>query len=314
MIGGADLVAWSSERGTSYAIRLDSFRAILVRAFLLLGGVSNGRWEGTTFLINAPDEPPIDPAMMSRILAMASALPPGDAFVVQREEDRTGFPPLPRPAVTSVAVSAAQIDITSRASAAPDLKTKVLHPRYARSAMLTAMFAAPPRAFDDLNRIFLTRVSSLVRDGGGIAVYDVDTGTLLPRPKCVIVLPPDEPRRQALEDIVRDTGGLVQTGEKDGELLVSFDTSSIGRFTGDTFDPARWPSNVWSVRLDPQRLVPVLKRMEGSTGLRLAAPRLYRTVRQMGTWIGPLEQARVIEAAASVSGETEELRVAVTSK
>jgi hypothetical protein len=313
MIGGADLVVWNGERGTSYAIRVDALRAVLVRTYLVLGS-GNGRWEGSTFLINAPDEEPIGAAEMSRILALASSLPPGDAVAVQREADRTAYPPMRRPAVTSISVSAAEIAMTSRAPAEPNVVVKPLEPRYGRSAMLAATFASPPRVFDDLNRILLTRVSPLVRDGGAVAIYDVDTGTLLPRPKGVIVLPADEPRRQALEGIVRDTAGLVQTAEENGALLVSFDNSSIGRFHADTYDPARWPSNLWSVRLDPQRLVPILKRLGGSTGLRLATPRLYRGARQMAIWIGPLQQARTIEAAASAGAGTEELRVAVTSK
>lgn len=314
MLGGADLLIWRSGGRSSYAIRLDAGRAALMRVYRILGGNMDVRWSGTTFLINAPAQSPIDSAEMLRILAAGSALPPGDAFAAQRENDRSAFPPLRRPAVTSIRISAEEIAITSHAPARPDTAARLLNARYPRSALLAAIFARPPRVFDDLNRLLLTRVTPLVSDGGGVAIYDVDTGTLLPRPKGVIFLPADEPRREALERIVRDTAGYVQTAEQNDELLVSFDTSSIGRFTSDSFDPPRWPANMWSARLDPQRLVPILKRVGGSVGLRLAAPRLHRAARELGTWIGPLQQARAIEAAASTSGGTEELRVLVTSK
>ena len=314
LIGGADVVMWNSDEGASYAIRLDPLRALLVRIYLLLGSDIQGRWSNSTFLINAPVQAPMSAGEMSRIESFAVSLPPGDAFVVQRETDRSAFPPTRRPAVSSVQVEDDSVGFTTRAPADPAAVAKPLQVRYARSALLDVYFASPPRAFEDLNRIFLTRISPLVSDGGGMVVFDVDTGTLLPRPKGVFVLPPDEPRRDALQKLVRDSGGLIQTGEQNGELLLSFDTSSIGRYTGDQFDAPRWDANLWSIRLDPQRLVPILKRMGGSTGLRIAAGRTYRTVRQLGTWIGPLQEARSIEAASSASAGIEEMRVLITSK
>jgi hypothetical protein len=314
LIGSADLLTWNGANGTSYAIRLDVFRAFLVRLYLMLGNDVDGRWSNSTFLINAPAETPIDAGEIARVMALASALPPGDALVVQRERDRSAFPPTRRPAVTSVQITPAEIDLTTHAPAEPAATPKPLAIRVSRSAILNATFAKPPRVFDDLNRLLLTRVSPLVSDGGAVAIYDVDTGTLLPRPKGVIVLPADDARRESLQKLVHDTEGLIQTAEQNGELLVSFDSSSIPHFQSDSFDKPRFDANLWSIRLDPQRLVPVLQRMAGSTGLRLAAGRLYRTTRQLGTWIGPLQQASSIEAASSTNGDVEEMRVAITSK
>jgi hypothetical protein len=314
MLGGADVVIWNSGEGASYAIRLDSLRALLVRMYLMIGADIDGRWSGTTFLINAPVETAIDPAATSRLLALASGLPAGDILGVQRESGRSAFPPINRPAVTSIQISGDAINLTSRAPNESTAPAAALQARYARSALLTAVFAAPPRMFDDLNRLLLTRISPLVRDGGGITLYDIDTGTLLPRPKGVIFLPPSDERRQELQRLVRDSGGLVQTGEQNGELLLSFDVSSLGRYAADSFDAPRWPANEWSLRLDAQRAAPILKRLGGSMGLRLAAPRIYRAARDLGTWIGPLEHARSVDAAASANGGIEELRVAITSK
>jgi hypothetical protein len=314
LIGSADLLMWNGSNGASYAIRLDVFRAFLVRLYLMLGNDVDGRWNNSTFLINAPAETPIDAAEISRITTLAAALPPGDALFVQRERDRGGFPPTRRPAVTSVQIAPSEIDLTTHAPADPAAKPKPLAARNSRSALLNATFATPPRVFDDLNRLLLTRVSPLVSDGGAVAIYDVDTGTLLPRPKGVIVLPPDDARRETLQKLVHDSEGLVQTAEQNGALLVAFDSSSIPHFMSDSFDQPRFDANLWSVRLDPQRLVPVLQRMGGSTGLRLAAGRLYRTTRELGTWIGPLQQASSIDAASSIHGDIEEMRVAITSK
>jgi hypothetical protein len=314
LMGSADLLTWNGANGASYAIRLDVFRALLVRLYMMLGNDIDGRWSNSTFLINAPAETPIDAAEISRIMALAEGLPTADVLVVQRERDRSGFPPMHRPAVTSVQIAAAEIDLTTHAPADPAAKPKPLAVRDSRSAMLNATFATPPRLFDDLNRLLLTRVSPLVSDGGAVAIYDVDTGTLLPRPKGVIVLPADDARRESLQKLVHDSEGLIQTGEQNGQLLVSFDSSSIPHFASDSFDKGRFDANLWSMRLDPERLVPVLQRMGGSTGLRLAAGRLYRATRSLGSWIGPLQQARSIEAASSSNGQTEEMRVVITSK
>ena len=315
LIGGADVVVWTTANGMSYAIRLDPMRALLARVGLMFGG-ADARWMGNnTVLFNAGEaSSPIPAEEMSRLMALASSLPAGDALVVQRESDRSGFPPMPRPSVTSLRIASDVIEMTTRAPADPNAVARPLNVRFSHSAILAASFAAPPRVFDDMNRLLLTRVSPLVSDGGAVAIYDVDTGTLLPRPKGVIALPPTDDRREAVKRLVHDSEGIVQTVEQNGEILVSFDSSSLPRYTGDTFDQPRWNANLWSVRLDPQRLVPILKRAGGSAGLRLAAGRMYRATRQLGTWIGPLEQARAIEAACSSAAGLEEMHVLVTAR
>jgi len=314
LMGGADLLMWSAGEGASYAIRLDPFRVALVRAYLMFAGDIGARWSGSTLLINVPSEPAAAAPDLSSVTSLAAGLPAGDALVVQLDGDRSAFPPTRRPAVTSIQITPAEINLTTRAPADPSAVAKPIALRNAHSAMLNAAFASPPRVIDDLNRIFLTRVTPLVSDGGGVAIYDVDTGTLLPRPKGVIIMPPDDARREALATLVHDSAGLVHSDERSGELLMSFDGSSIGRYESDTFDPPRLQGNLWALHLDPERLVPMLERLGGSTGLRLAAGRLYRSARQLGTWIGPLSQAQSIEAASSVSGGTEEMKVVVASK
>ena len=78
--------------------------------------------------------------------------------------------------------------------------------------------------------------------------------------------------------------------------------------------PATWSATEWAVRLDPVRLVPVLRKSGDSAGLRFIAPRIHRGTRDLRRWIDALEQAGSVEAALSASGGVEELRVRVAAK
>ncbi|MFP5245582.1 MAG: hypothetical protein ACLGH0_02725, partial [Thermoanaerobaculia bacterium] len=104
---------------------------------------------------------------------------------------------------------------------------------------------------------------------------------------------------------VRDTGD---------QLLVSFDGRSMPLYIKDTFVPASWPATRWALRIDPPRLVPVLRKIGDSPGLRFATPRVHRGARDLRRWIDALERAESVEAADSVLGGVEELRVRVASK
>ncbi|HKO58290.1 MAG TPA: hypothetical protein VJ276_20670, partial [Thermoanaerobaculia bacterium] len=109
MIGGADLLAWRSGKQTRYLLRLDPVRAVIVRAYLMLSGEES-------LLLGPTGETPIDGAELARILALTDSLPAGDVLVVQRQGSRGAFPPIGRPAVTSAAITAMTIDVTSRAA------------------------------------------------------------------------------------------------------------------------------------------------------------------------------------------------------
>src|SRR3954449_2405609 len=100
MVGRADLLAWRDASTTRYLIRLDPIRAFVVRTYMMLGGDI-----GDTMLINAPSSQPINAADLAQILSLSAKLPAGDAFVVQRRGSRGAFPPIARPAVTSVRVT-----------------------------------------------------------------------------------------------------------------------------------------------------------------------------------------------------------------
>ena len=314
MIGDADLVTWKSGKQARYLLRLDPFRAVLVRIYMMAGGNIGG-----TLLINVPAEQPIDSATVARIADQASQLPAGDALVVQRESARGAYPPLARPAVTSVQVSESEVRLTSLASAGPasaGLDRLKPVPHFPRSAIFSASFTTPPRVVGDLNRLFGAKVSTLLEDGGAICIYDVDLRKLLPRPLGVIVLPADPTRRAIVESFrqAEAVGINVRTAEIGNELIVAFDASSIGNYQKDVFEAPTVTGDQWTARIDPARLVPILDGLGENLGLRIAAPRLYRSARDLHQWISGLEQAKVIEASDSVDSQVETLRVRIVAK
>ncbi|HKO58114.1 MAG TPA: hypothetical protein VJ276_19760, partial [Thermoanaerobaculia bacterium] len=188
---------------------------------------------------------------------------------------------------------------------------------YPKSALITASFATPPKALDDLNRLVRTRVTTLLKDGGSIALYEVETDKLLPRPKEVIILPATEEKRAALTQFVQDVapaqalGFRIETEDTGRELLVAFERTTIELYLKDAFEPPALQGNLWTLRIDPKRTVPVLQQVAESPGLRFAAPRLFRSARELSGWIAAMEGASSIEAADSAAGGVEELKVKV---
>lgn len=315
MLGGADIVAWRDGKRTSYAIRVDAFRAFLVRTWMMWSSDLDARWDGTAFVINGNGGARLTAAQLDPMLELAKGLPAGDVFAVQRNRARGLYPPIGRPAVSSVKITPEDIVMVSRAEAGA--LAPVADPNRTASlpegAMLAVTFTQPPRLLGDLERLTGTDLSSLVAGGGSIVIYDVDTGTLLPRPKGIVSVPADDRRRAAMVDVNRMAQLVGETRDTGQELLVSFDRTSLSTYLKDRKAPA--PSaNQWAARLDPQKMVPVLEKLGDSTGLRLASGRLHRAARDLRRWIGALENAKSVEAAASTANGTEELRVRIASK
>jgi hypothetical protein len=322
MIGGADLVVWRSGKRTSYALNLDWFRSLVVRVWMMAGTSIDARWNGSALLLNAPNDAPMTAADLEALLALGNGLPAGDALAIQREGARGAFPPIGRPAATTARVTPDAISIASRSPRASDrpLPPSSLDARFPRGSMLTAAFSAPPRIIDEMNRLVGARASALLRDGGEIVLYGVDSHKLLPRPREVIVLPSTPERRIALQDFLSHTapnqlqqalGFHIETADTGTKLLVAFDRDSIDRYRADTLDFPTLPATSWSIRVDPKRAVPMLQQIADSPGLRYLAPRLFRSARDLGDWIDHLQAASSIEAADSVSATEEELRVII---
>ena len=308
MLGRADAVAWKSGKATAYAVRFDPVRALIVRAWTLFSPVETA-WHGRVLTIGAQGRAGFSPP---EELRLADGLPEGDMFVVQRKESRGAFPPIGRPAVTSVRVTAAEIEIASRAATDDGGVLKpALRPNLPRSAMLAVRFTDPPRVLGDLERLIASDIDALIGNGGAIALYGVDSGTLLPRPYGAIVVPANEGSRAAAAKYGRVLGDVRESGD---ELVIGLDRNSAAQYIKDAKVPLPWPANRWTLRMDPVRLIPVLRRAGDNPALRFAAPRMHRGARDLRRWIGALEQARSIEAARSVTGGVEELRVRVASK
>lgn len=313
MLGEASLALWKAEGTTSYAVDLDPLRALFVRLWLVVSSNADARWEGSTLIVNAP-QPATVRFALSDVEKLGAGLPEGDALVIQRAASRGAFPPIGRPSVSSIRVTGKQIDLVSRAASDDALVVREIHGRFPRGAVLAASFAAPPRILGDINRLLGTRIDALVDEGGSIALYDVETATLLPRPRGVIVVPADAHAREQFRDIARVATLVGETRDTGDQLLVSFDRTSLGLYLKDDFVAAAWPANRWAMRIDPARLVPILRKVGDSRGVRFAAPRLHRAARDLRSWIGALEKAQSVEATASVEAGVEELRVRIAAK
>ncbi|MDQ3282335.1 MAG: hypothetical protein M3Q69_13105 [Acidobacteriota bacterium] len=313
MLGGASIAAWKAGKTTSYAIRLDALRALLVRVWLMTASNADARWEGSTLIMHDPAATPRI-ADLDALLRLGNGLPEGDVLAVQRESARGAFPPIGRPAVTTVRITSNEISLVSRAATADLAQHPEIRARFARNALLSATFAAPPRILGDLNRLFGANIDALVDEGGSIALYGVDTGTFIPRPRGIISMRADPAAREQFAEI-KPAAELVGETRDAGEfLLVSFDRTSMGLYLKDAFDPASWPATRWSLRFDPARMVPILRKAGDNPGLRIATPRIHRAARDLRRWIDALQQAKSVEAADSVNGGVEELRVRVVAR
>jgi hypothetical protein len=267
---------------------------------------------GDSLLLDPPSGETIPSEELDRIVALAGKLPAGDAFVAQRVARGNAFPPIGRPAVTSVQVHAGDLVITSRAALDVGAVAGPLNGSFPRGALFTIAFARPPRSVNDLNRLFGTKVASLLDAGGELAVYDVETRKLLPRPRGVIAFPADEAHRATLDGLLKNlspaeaVGVRARTAEKDGRLLLAFD-DSIDLYLKDAMEPAAWRAARWAIRLDPRRLVPVVEKLHDDLGLRIAAPHIYQSVKDLDRWIATLRSAQQVEAVDTVEGDAEQL-------
>ena len=313
MVGGADAVIWKVGKKTSYAIRLDGFRAFLVRLWLMSSTDVAGVWDGSVFVIGGLG-PRMDPRELDALLAPANGLPESDMLVVQRDTRRGAFPPIGRPAVTAVRMTDREILITSRAATTERTAHPPIQARHPRGALLSATFAKPPRLLGDTERLTGIDLAALVDDGGSIALYDIDAGTLLPRPKGVIAVPADDKSRAVMQNLRTVAEVIGETRDTGSEVLVALDRKSMPLYLKDTFVPSPWPATRWSMRIDAARMSPILERLSNNRGLRFLASRLHRAVRDLEQWTSAFQQAESIEAVESEAGGFEELRVRIASK
>ena len=249
MMGNADVVLWKADGMTTYALRLDRFRALLLRIWLSVTSNVVVRWDGATLIMN---EPPAatgsdGTSELDRILELGEGLPESDVLLVQLRSDRGAFPPIGRPAITAVTVTPEAIMTISRAEAdEPPPGVEPIQPRLPAGALLAAAFTQPPRILSDLNRILGARLDVLLDQGGLVALYDLDSGTLIPRPRGIIAVPNDERRRSAARELIPLVELIGETREIDEQIVISLDRSSMDAYQAETLVSSRWPVTRWA--------------------------------------------------------------------
>lgn len=313
MLGRGDLVVWKSGKQVRYLVTLDPLRATLVRFFLLFQSGVESQPDQPVILINSSGEAPIAAADLDPLLALGSGLPPGDVFIVQREAARGAYPPIGRPSATSMAFGPREITVTSRARTdkEPHEPLRAKHPV---GAIISGTFSEAPRIVNDLNRLFGANVSDVLRSGGSVAVYDVNTGTLVPRPKGIFTVRGDERTRSAMGGFLRVAELVGETRQVGDELVVSVDDQSMDKYLKDRIEPSPWPATEWTLRFSPPLLVPILEQVSANGGLRLGLPRIHRAARDLRRWVQYLDDASTVEAADAIEGGIETVRVRVTAK
>ena len=312
MLGGADLVIWQSPQGTGYAFHLDGVRSIIVRSWLAVSG-ADVHLRGSTVVVGAEPVTALGRAALDPILTLADSLPRGDALLVQRSGEDS-FPPVARPAVSVVSVEPGEITIFSRArddDPAAGAPRAITLPR---GALLSAWFGEPPRVMRDIDRLLPGDVVSLITNGGIAVLYDVESSRLLPRPKGLFSIPATPEAREAARGLSGLAELLGEVAERDGRILIAFDRTSLASFERERMASLPFPASEWSVRIDAGRMVPALEDLGDHAGLRFAAARLSRSIRDLRSWLRYLHGAGQIEAALTSDGRHEELRVRVTAK
>ena len=313
MLGAADLVVWRMGDANHYAFRLDPFRALVVRTYLLFSA-AEARVEGSTFLIGPPASgQPMADGVLQSLLDLAPAVPRADALVVQKG-DAQMFPPIARPAVSAVSVGEHEINIVSRARDREAIARPARPVALPRGAILSAWFGEPPRIVGDVDRLIPGKISTLLGDAGSFVLYDIEGGRLLPRPRGLFVVPSTEQARAAAENIRRVAELVGEVEVRADNILIALDDRSIPAYDAEQFSALALPATEWALRIDPARMVPILHRLGDNLALRFAAPRVYRSVRNLRGWIGHLERAKTIEAALAAGVGQEELRVRIAAK
>ena len=311
MLGGADLVAWRADDRTGYAFRVDAFRAFLVGTYLRFAG-ADVHAVGNVLFIGTPPVDRLGRAALAPYLELASVLPPGNALVLQRAATEM-FPPIERPAATMIVVGPEELDIVSRARAAEPASVSPRPVMLPRGALLSAWFGEAPRILRDIDRLVPGTISTLLADGGSAVLYDIES-RLLPRPEGIFVIPATAETREGARRLSGAAALVGEVADRGDRILIAIDRTSLALYERDELTPLPFPATDWALRIDSDRMLPVLERLGDNVGLRFAAPRLYRSVRELRSWIGHLESSDTIDAALTRGGEHEELRVRISAK
>ncbi|HEY5610975.1 MAG TPA: hypothetical protein VIL97_07200, partial [Thermoanaerobaculia bacterium] len=200
-----------------------------------------------------------------------------------------------------------------------DGEVRALPLRFPRGAMLAAIVSSSPRWVADLERALPIHIAPLLAHGALFALYGVEDRPLFPRPFGVVAFPADEARADELESMLdsllplevlaeksertvrgisirrrNGIGFVVESARVPDAVVVAFDKSSIERYLADTMSEAPEKPFLWSVRLLPRDVVPVLEKVKENPGMRLVARDLSRGAERI------YRSARWFESAESI--------------
>ncbi len=334
MIGNAPVAIWTAGGGWGARARPDGVHRLLLRAaapFVSFDVAFEG--DHVRFGAAAPA------AERALDAALAESLE-GHLFVVHLDEG--SYPPMERPALTSVRFGDGVLRITTRGRPEPgqDAAPVALGDKtLPANALLAARFAEAPRAVLAMEKAAPIRFERFLRDGAMVALYGVEEGGLIPRPLIAFSVPADDAKYQELVDTVdramakgavglllgpqpettRTVGGVTIThreglgltleyARRDGELLFAFDDSSLEQLLRAREVPAGEGSAHWAMRARPAELLPALEDLGSSRGLRLLARGFSNASRDLGHALRALPPTDELTAEMTREGDVLVLR------
>lgn len=267
----------------------------------------------------------------------------GELFVLHRG-GRDRYPPLERPAVSAVTVSDdRRVRISSvarRADDAPPVAAGVPF-EVAEGSMITIVFWKKHSTLKELDRFLPVNLQRMAAGGAALTIYDVETGGLLPRPRGLFAVPQTAESLEAAAtlfntavfpelgdtgvssrqvgevkiDRVKKLGATIEVARLDGRILFGFDDTSLERYLRATRTTAKFtPDASWTVHADVAQLKPVVEKLEDHRGLRFAAPKVARSVKQTSSLLSTLPPGTLIGGSKSASGGFERVDLVIAAK
>jgi len=334
VIGNSPVVYWRTDEESAVLTRLGPVRHFLASRYLGAAG---------RFDVYAKDEILSSGTIGASVRAFDAStirtMGEGHAFIIYPEEKPT-FPPVGRPMLAALKLE--QDGVKIRAAGRRDGAPALTAPRFALpvDAPMIATTGAPPEWLSDLDKVLGVEASAALRQGFGVALYDVETGALSIRPKVVLVLPGDaaplvrslrglsgsaarvlggelseQKRMVSGVEVTRTDDGVlsIESAFWQGQTVVALDGESLSKFlVAKTI--AVGGDSAWTIRADPERLAPILERLREHRVLRFVARDLQRNVSSFARSIGRFQGSRSVEMKLVAEGEFDSMTVVVMPK
>lgn len=327
LLGGAPVGAWSSGDSWGAIAKPGAVRALLIRAVGPWVGL-DVRVDGDAILLGRGSAAP---QMRDLPAPLVNGLR-GEIFLRHIEAD--GYPPTPVPALTALGFAGGRLTVETRAEAEETMAVIPLEGlTLPTEALLAVRFAEPPEGVLAIEKAVPLDLPRYLADGGMVALYGVETGGLVPRPRLVFAIPADEARAAEISARLdslttrgavglllgmgrkeqrlvagvpvtrrRGIGMTVEMARRGGELLLAFDDSSLERYLSDQMVPAGEGEAVWALRASPDRLLPLLDELAKDEALRLFASDFSRETRTFAAALRRLPPTRELRSQLVLTG------------